>query len=137
MYMKKLGIIFILMIGFSSLFATSYKVESVEGKVIYQSSPTEWKNIENGQELNSSTVIQTNVNSTLVVSVDGLKFTIKSMQKGSIEKLVELATSKNGIKKGSFLKSSNVAKDSSKTSKSVVTASSRASKVKEDFEWDE
>lgn len=135
--MKKLGIILILMIGCCSLFATSYKVELVEGKVIYQLSPTEWKNIENGQELNSSTVIQTNVNSTLVLSVDGLKFTIKSMQKGSIEKLVELATSKNGIKKGSSLKSSNVAKDSSKTSKSVVTASSRASESKEDFEWDE
>ena len=135
--MKKLGIILILMIECCSLFATSYKVESVEGKVIYQLSPTEWENIENGQELNSSTIIQTNVNSTLVVSVDGLKFTIKSMQKGSIEKLVELATSKNGIKKGSSLKSSNVAKDSSKTSKSVVTASSRASEAKEDFEWDE
>ena len=134
--MKKLGIILILMIGCYSLFATSYKVESVEGKVIYQLSPTEWKNIENGQELNSSTAIQTNVNSTLVVSVDGLKFTIKSMQKGSIEKLVEL-TSKNGIKKGSSLKSSSIAKDSSKTSKSVVTASSRASEAKEDFEWGE
>lgn len=135
--MKKLGIIFILMIGCFSLFATSYKVESVEGKVIYQLSPTEWKNIENGQELNSSTVIQTNVNSILVVSVDGLKFTIKSMQKGSIGKLVELATSKKGITKGSYLKSSDVVENLSKTSKSVVTASSRASEAKEDFEWDE
>lgn len=136
-YMKKFGIISILMIITSTFFATPYKVESVEGKVIYQLSPTEWKSIENGQELNSSTVIQTNVNSTLIVSVDGLKFTIKSMQKGSIEKLVELATSKNGIKKGSSLKSSAVASGTNKTSKSVVTASSRASEAKEDFEWDE
>ena len=133
--MKKFIIILIFMIVSSTIFATSYKVESFEGKVIYQLSPTEWKLIENGQELNSSTVIQTSVNSTLIISANGVKFTIKSMQKGSIEKLVEFAISKNGIKKGSSLKSSAISSDTNKTSKSVVTASSRASEAKEDFEW--
>ena len=60
------------------------------------------------------------------------------MQKGTIESLAAVASSGNsGIKKGSSLKSSAVAADSGKTSKSVVTASSRASEAKEDYEWDE
>ena len=86
----------------------------------------------------ASTVIQTGVNSTLVLSLDGSKVNIKAMQKGTIESLSSVASAgSSGIKKGSSLKSSGVAADATKTSKSVVTASSRASEAKEDFDWDE
>ena len=85
----------------------------------------------------ASTVIQTGVNSTLVLSLDGSKVNIKAMQKGTIESLASVASTGTGIKKGSSLKSSAVAADSNKTSKSVVTASSRASEAKEDYDWDE
>ncbi len=122
----------------SSLFAAGYKVESFTGKVTYESAPGKWTAVEAGQELPASTVIQTGVNSTLVLSLDGAKVNIKAMQKGTIESLSSVASSGNGgIKKGSSLKSSAVAADTNKTSKSVVTASSRASEAKADYEWDE
>ena len=121
----------------SSLFAAGYKVESFTGKVTYESAPGKWVAVEAGQELPASTVIQTGVNSTLVLSLDGAKINIKAMQKGTIESLASVASSgTSGIKKGSSLKSSGVAADT-KSSKSVVTASSRASEAKEDYEWDE
>lgn len=126
------------MFAATSLFAASYKVESFTGKVTYESAPGKWTAVEAGQEMPASTVIQTGVNSTLVLSLDGSKVNIKAMQKGTIESLSAVASSgSSGIKKGSSLKSSGVAADATKTSKSVVTASSRASEAKEDFDWDE
>lgn len=122
----------------TSLFAAGYKVESFTGKVTYESAPGTWTAVADGQELPASTVIQTGVNSTLVLSLDGSKVNIKAMQKGTIESLTAVASTGNGgIKKGSSLRSSAVAADSSKTSKSVVTASSRASEAKEDYGWEE
>ena len=122
----------------SSLFAAGYKVESFTGKVTYESAPGKWTAVTEGQELSASTVIQTGVNSTLVLSMDDAKINIKAMQKGTIESLSSVAAAGNGgIKKGSSLKNSAVAADSKKTSKSVVTASSRASEAKEDFDWEE
>ena len=125
------------MFAASALFAAGYKVESFTGKVTYESAPGKWTAVEKGQDLPASTVIQTGVNSTLVLSLDGSKVNIKAMQKGTIESLASVASTGTGIKKGSSLKSSAVAADSNKTSKSVVTASSRASEAKEDYDWDE
>ncbi len=125
------------MFAVSSLFAAGYKVESFTGKVTYEAAPGKWVAVEAGQELPASTVIQTGVNSTLVLSLDGAKINIKAMQKGTIENLTAVASTGTGIKKGSSLKSSAVAADTTKTSKSVVTASSRASEAKEDYKWEE
>ena len=126
------------MFAVSSLFAAGYKVESFTGKVQVESAPGKWVAVEEGQELAASAVIQTGVNSSLVLTLDGAKINIKAMQKGTIESLAAVAGSGNsGIKKGSSLKNNSVAAGSEKTSKSVVTASSRASEAKEDFEWDE
>lgn len=125
------------MFAATALFAAGYKVESFTGKVTYESAPGKWVAVEAGQELPASTVIQTGVNSTLVLSLDGAKINIKAMQKGTIENLTAVAASGTGIKKGSSLKNSAVAADTTKTSKSVVTASSRASKAKEDYDWEE
>ena len=122
----------------SSLFAAGYKVESFTGKVTYESAPGKWTAVTEGHELSASTVIQTGINSTLVLSMNDAKINIKAMQKGTIESLSSVAAAGNsGIKKGSSIKSSAVAADSKKTSKSVVTASSRASEAKEDFDWEE
>lgn len=126
------------MFAVSALFAAGYKVESFTGKVQVETAPGKWVAIEEGQELPASTVIQTGVNSSLVLSLDGAKINIKAMQKGTIESLTAVAATGNGgIKKGSSLKGTGVAADTNKTSKSVVTASSRASDAKKDYEWDE
>ena len=126
------------MFAVSSLFAAGYKVESFAGKVQVEIAPGKWVAVEEGQELAASAVIQTGVNSSLVLTLDGAKINIKAMQKGTIESLTAVAATGNGgIKKGSSLKSAGVAAGSNKTSKSVVTASSRASEAKEDYQWDE
>ena len=138
MKIKKLICSVLAFFAFSSVFALgSYKVESITGKVTYESAPGKWVAVKVGQELSASTVVQTSVNSTLVLSSGESKVTVKAMQKGTVESLSSVASAgSSGIKKGSSVKSAAVAADTG-TSKSVVTASSRASEAKEDLDWDE
>ena len=139
--MKKWGLFLLLVaMAVSSAFAAglgSYKVESITGKVQYEAAPGTWKSISVGQELSASTVVNTSLNSSLVINVNGKSVTIKAMQKGTVESLTAVATTGSvGIKKGASL--SNSANDKLEASaKSVQTASSRASEAKEDIDWDE
>lgn len=122
----------------ASVFAASdaYVVEEVTGKVTYEAAPGTWKNVTVGQELTVSTVVNTALNSSLVVNLNGTKITIKAMQKGAIDGLASAAGGSKGLKKGPAVAKDTTA-DATKTQKGVVTASSRASEAKEDIDWDE
>lgn len=120
----------------TSVFAANYVVESVTGKVTYEATPGTWKAVAVGQELTDATVINTGLNSSLVVTVDGTKVTIKAMQKGALDGLASAAGGVKGLKKGPAVAKDTTA-DATKTQKGVVTASSRASEAKEDLDWDE
>ena len=91
-----------LMIVFAAIFATSafaantYVVESVTGKVTSEAAPGSWKNVTVGQELSDSVVVNTGLNSTLVVDSNGTKITIKAMQKGALDGLLAAA---GGVKR--------------------------------------
>ena len=135
---KSLLVILMSLLSVCAFAADSFKVEAVTGKVQYESAPGTWKTVTVGQELSSSTVVNTSLNSNLVLSSGSSKVTIKAMQKGSISSLSGVAAAGNsGIKKGAVLNVSSVGADVNGTSKSVVTASSRASEAKEDIDWDE
>lgn len=124
----------------SSVFAekkAQYKVESVTGKVTYEASANEWAPVTNGMMLEEGTMVNTGLNSTLVVVLDGAKTTIKPMKKGKLGELVALASKKGTVKVGSQITKSDVTDDDTKTTKGVATAASRASEAKEDVEWDE
>lgn len=132
-----------LLIVFAALFSTSlfaanaYVVESVTGKVTFEAAPGSWKNVEIGQELTDSTVVNTGLNSSLVVSLNGTKVTIKAMQKGALDGLASAAGTTKGLKKGPAVAKDTTADASNGSQKGVVTASSRASEAKEDINWDE
>jgi len=135
--MNKKCIVLIVLTFFMSVSmfaADSFKVISVTGKVTFEAAPETWKNVSVGQELSASTVLNTSLNSSVVVAKeDGNEITIKAMQKGTVSSLVGVASSK-GLKKGG-LKSSSVADDVEGTSKGTATASSRASEAKADLDW--
>lgn len=117
-----------------SMFAAGYKVTDVAGKVTYEAAPGNWKNVTVGQELSTSTVLNTSLNSSVKIELeDGNEITIKAMQKGTVESLVGVAA-KSSVKGA---RKSAVAAGSAKSSKGTATASSRASEAKEDVAWDE
>ena len=139
--MNKKSIVLVVLAFFMSvsMFAAgSYKVVSVTGKVTYEAAPGTWKNVSVGQELSASTVLNTSLNSDVVIAKeDGSEITIKAMQKGSIDSLVGVASAKGIKKSGGLKKTSDVADDKASTSKGTATASSRASEAKADLDWDD
>lgn len=122
----------------ASIFAAdAYKVKSVTGKVTYEATPGNWKNVTEGQELSGATVVNTSLNSTLVVVADGKESSIKAMSKGTVSSLVGGTVAKGGLKKSGGLKASKVGDEVEGSSKGIATASSRASEAKADVEWDQ
>ena len=138
--MNKKSIVLVVLAFFMSvsMFAAgSYKVVSVTGKVTFEAAPETWKNVTVGQELSASTVLNTSLNSSVVIALDdGKEITIKAMQKGTVDSLVGLASNK-GLKKSGGIKSSSLDDDIEGRSKGTATASSRASDAKEDLDWDD
>lgn len=138
--MNKKSIVLVVLAFFMSvsMFAAgSYKVVSVTGKVTFEAAPETWKNVAVGQELSASTVLNTSLNSSVVIALDdGKEITIKAMQKGTVDSLVGLASNK-GLKKSGGIKSSSLDDDIEGRSKGTATASSRASDAKEDLDWDD
>lgn len=136
--MKKsiLLVVLALFMSVSMFAAGAYKVKAITGKVTFEAAPDNWKNVTVGQELSASTVLNTSLNSSVViVKDDGSEVTIKAMQKGTVDSLLGVASSK-GLKK-SGLNTTTVADDVEGTSKGIATASSRASDAKEDLDWDD
>ena len=137
--MKKLFTLFLALFVGTMLFAAtgSYVVESVTGNVTYESAPGKFEKVKVGQELSASTVLNTGLNSSVVINLDGKSITIKAKQKGTVESLyIAAAPAKGGLKKQSIAKTDAV-DDADGKSKGVATASARASEAKEDFTWDE
>ena len=116
--------------------ANSYVVEAVVGTVKYEAAPGDFKPVTVGMELSASTVIKTALNSSVDISFEGKKFTIKANKNGTVEALyVAAAPSKGGLKKQTIAKTDAV--DTDGVREGTKTASSRASEAKEDFTWDE
>lgn len=137
--MKKLFTFFMALFLGTMLFAAtgSYVVESIVGNVTYEKAPGKFEKVKVGQELSASTVLNTGLNSSVVVVFEGKSITIKAKQKGTVESLyVAAAPSKGGLKKQSIAKADAVDSADGKR-EGVATASSRASEAKEDFTWDE
>ena len=137
--MKKLFTFFLALFVGTMLFAAtgSYVVESVVGNVTYEKAPGKFEKVKVGQELSASTVLNTGLNSSVVVVFEGKSITIKAKQKGTVESLyVAAAPSKGGLQKKSIAKADAVDSADGKR-EGVATASSRASEAKEDFTWDE
>lgn len=138
--MKKLLVLLSVLFAGTMLFAASsdtYVVEEIVGNATYEVAPGQFDKIAIGQELKASTVINTGLNSSVVLVSNGKKITIKAKQKGTVESLfLAAASTKGGLKMQSIAKAS--AEDSATGKREgVSTASSRASEAKEDFAWEE
>ncbi|MBR5402447.1 MAG: hypothetical protein IK102_11640 [Treponema sp.] len=138
--MKKLFTLLMVLFVGTMLYAAagSYVVESVTGNVTYESAPGKFEKVKVGQELSASTVLNTGLNSSVVVNYDGKTITIKAKQKGTVESLyVAAAPAKGGLKRQSSIAKADAVDSADGKSKGVATASSRASEAKEDYTWDE
>jgi hypothetical protein len=136
--MKKLFSVIFTFILASLVFAESYKVEDVTGKVFLGTSHDE---VQIGQILDSEEIINVRPNASItLVSLEKIERRTykKPTNRISIgEVWISSAIGKQGLKKGTIVKASNIAPPVESTRKGVATAASRASEAKEDFDWDE
>ncbi len=115
-----------------------FVVQTVTGKVEREVSAGKWGPVTAGMKLAPSAVINTGLNSSLVLVLGERKVTIKAMQKGTIEKLSNgIASSKAGIKVGAKVTESSVTANDDQGRTNISTASTRASDVTKEVEWSE
>jgi hypothetical protein len=81
------------------VFADIYMVENVTGKVEREVSPGKWQGVARGMILDSSTVVDTGPNAQLVLNAGGRFVIVRSLQKGTIGKLISGA-SVSGVRIG-------------------------------------
>ena len=136
--MKKLvSILVIAILILGSLFATSFKVVDIDGKVFYGTSQNE---VQVGDTLEDDIVL--NVRPQSKITLQPIDSTEKRTFKNPNNKIavkdmwVRSAIGKQGPKKMK-VKAAQVAPDIDRVRPGVQTAASRASEVKEDFTWDE
>ena len=137
--MKKLvSILVIAILILGSLFATSFKVVDIDGKVLYGTSQNK---VQIGDTLEDDIVL--NVRPQSKITLQPIDSTEKRTFKNPNNKIavkdmwVRSAIGKQGLKKMKVVKAAQVAPDIDRVRPGVQTAASRASEVKEDFTWDE
>lgn len=137
--MKKLVsilVIAILILGY--LFATSFKVVDIDGKVFYGTSQNE---VQIGDTLEDDVVLNVRPQSKITLQpIDSIeKRTFKNPNnKIAVKDMwIRSAIGKQGLKKMTVVKAAQVASDIDRVRPGVQTAASRASEAKEDFTWDE
>jgi hypothetical protein len=136
--MKKItSFIFISLFASLLAFSTEYSVKSITGKVKYEASPDNWQIITEGQTLTDGTVINTGLNSLLVLSSDSGEIKIKAMQQGTIQELCSEGVKVGGLKKSKKINTNTLAHTSTREKIGVSTAASRASEAKNDLDWDD
>jgi hypothetical protein len=112
----------------------SFVVQSVSGKVEREVSPGKWEAVTAGSSLTATTVVNTGLNSTLVLKEGTRVITIKAMQKGAVEKLA--AETASGVRIGGKVNEA-ASGASGRSTSSVSTASTRASDAAGDVQWEE
>ena len=71
--MKKLFALLLVLFTGTMLFAATgtYVIESIVGNVTYESAPGKFEKVTVGQELSASTVLNTGLNSSVVIKFEG------------------------------------------------------------------
>ena len=134
---KKLIVSALIFLVSGMIFSAEFTVKEVKGKVTYEISPENSKPVSVNQKLSESQVINTGINSSLVLESGGKLFTVKPMSKGTVSALA-LEKNSEGIKKSASISVTKIVGTSEKTSKGASTAAERASgKGEDDLEIDE
>ena len=120
----------------TSVFATSYKVVNITGKVFVNNTQVEIE-----QVLDDEDVLNVRPQAAITLQpIDKIeKRTFKSVNNHITVKdaWVQSAIGKGGLKKMKIADASHIAPPVDRPREAVATAASRASEAKEDFEWDE
>ena len=136
--MKRFIILLSTLLCLTALTAQEITVESVEGTVKYEVSAGVWEILTMDSALTEMSLINTGLNSTLTLLLDGKEIVIKAMQRGTVKDLSKkMKSSGGGITLGGSLTSGTLNTETGQDRTNISTASTRASDAKEDLDWED
>lgn len=125
-FMKKFILSILLSFSLFSMYAETYEVLTVIGKVSYEKAG-KWKNIKAGEKVSDECEFKIEENSSITLNVNDKRVTIRGPRSSVLANLLKEKSSvkkpaaNNSVKKGSSVDNTK------KATKGVATASSRAS----------
>lgn len=134
--MKKIVWFCICLFAGISLFAETYEVSIIIGKVYAKTEAGKWRIVKEGTVLTEESVLRIEEKSSLGLMAGGQKIIVRGPKTDTLDALFT-AKKTLGLGKGAELKRVSVAKGKTGTSKGVSTAASRASEAKEQEAWSE
>lgn len=134
--MKRLVLVLLLsLVAVFAISAQEISVEEVTGVVKVEVTPGNWEMITAETALRMNSRINTGLNSSLVLNLNGELVTLKAMQKGTVEELAAASQQSGGITLGGSLNKGSLDISGGQGRSNISTASTRASDAKEDLEW--
>lgn len=118
--------------------AADIVVQTVTGKVEFEVSAGKWQAVTVGMKLAPTLLLNTGLNSSLVLKIGERIVTVKAMQKGTVEKLTSgTASAKGGIKIGAKVTETDATSKTEQGRTNISTASTRAADATKDVQWEE
>lgn len=126
--MKKLILSTLIVFSIFSLYAESYEVVTVIGKVAYEKAG-KWKNVKAGEKVADESNLKVEENSSVTFNVNGKRITVRGPRSNILASLLKEKTSAKKAVANTSVKKGSTVDTSKKASKGVATASSRASEA--------
>lgn len=134
--MKKLFLAILILFSVFSLYAETYEVITVIGKVSYEKDG-KWKKVKAGDNISDEWNFNIEENSSITLSVNGKRVTLRGPLSNDLSSLIKEKSfakkpaAKTSVKKGTTVDTTK------KATKGVATASSRASESQGELLLDE
>ncbi len=134
---KKLLVVCLLVLVGAVVFAEDIIVQSVVGKVTMEATPGKWVDVKVGDKLSPTVMINTGLNSKLVLKVGTRLVTVNAMTKKTVAMLIGTTSTTTGVSAVQTTKDTSVSATSTQSSTNIATASTRASDATKDVTWEE
>ncbi len=134
---KKLLFVCLMVLVGAMAFAEDIIVQSVVGKVTMELTPGKWVNVKAGDKLALTMMINTGLNSKLVLKIGTRLVTINPMTKKTVAMLIGTTAATGTVTAVVNTQNTGIDASSTQTSTNVATASTRASDAAGDVSWEE
>jgi len=134
---KKLLFVCLLVLVGAVAFAEDIIVQSVVGKVTMEATPGKWVDVKVGDKLATTVMINTGLNSKLVLKIGTRLVTVNPMTKKTVAMLIGTTTATTGVSAVTNTQNTGISASATQTSTNVATASTRASDAAGDVSWEE
>ncbi len=124
---KKLLFVCLMVLVEAVVFAEDIIVQSVAGKVTMEATPDKWVDVKVGDKLAATIMVNTGLNSKLVLKIGTRLVTVNPMTKKTVAMLIGTTAAAGSVTAVTNTQNTGISATSTQTSTNIATASTRAS----------